>query len=213
MNTAPTKFVDNYKQNLFFEIVKYREIIREGLFFFVDMVQYILKGYNSQKIKEDIIMKKLISILLILLMSLATLISCEFSTKKDNEKETDESEKSVQSDTVNTDDELIPIHPNDCDNVDQELSSKLKKAFANAKKTDPSEIPITFYIKIEDCHIFRITDLMTDNMCYREIAGYTIEYGGYSMKVSFENEGICRNILKMEFMREKSYIALIAFQQ
>ena len=63
------------------------------------------------------------------------LISCAISTEKDDEKETKQPEKSVQSDTADTDDELIPIHPNDCDNVDQELSSKLKKAFANAKKT------------------------------------------------------------------------------
>ena len=127
------------------------------------------------------------------------LISCAISTEKDDEKETKQPEKSVQSDTADTDDELIPINPDDCDNIDQALSSKLKKALsdylyehdANANKSDPAKIPITFYEKIENCHIFRVSELMADKIHYRVIAGYIIKYGGIQTYYVYKDGNIC----------------------
>ena len=177
-------------------------------------------------------MKKLISMLLVLLMVGLLAISCNVSDKENEDsssqssglntvtdgtksqtQETNETtdeattEESTAETTIDYTDKTIPFHGYDSLDLEQELASDIKKAYARymAKKSVNlvlTDIYVCLYYDIDGTHIVNFEYFYEQIVRVSTVAGYKISYpNGRIYYVFHENE-----VYTIEEAYEKGYI-------
>lgn len=174
-------------------------------------------------------MRKLISLLLILLMVSLLAISCNVSDKEkedgssqscglnnvvdDKQSQTQEtndeatSEEPTAETTIDYTDKTLPFHRYDSLDLEQELASDIKKAYARymAKKSANlvlTDIYVYLYYNIDGTHIVNFEYAYEQIVRVSTVAGYKISYpNGRMYYVYHDNE-----VYTIEEAYEKGYI-------